>query len=78
MGYRLPVCKGLLQHRGNGTDSNQGQEMKKVVMTMDKETLEAVREFLEVRGGVAGFNSVLDIVVCGDCLEENCQGCEQL
>jgi hypothetical protein len=52
--------------------------MKKVVMTMDNETLEAVREFLEMRGGVAGFNSVLDIVVCGDCLEENCNGCEQL
>jgi hypothetical protein len=50
--------------------------MKKVIMTIDNETLEAVRGFLELHGGVAGFNSVLDIIVCADCLEENCEGCE--
>ena len=64
--------------QGDSKHQPIGVKMKKVVMTMDSETLDAVREFLEMRGGVAGFDSVLDIVVCGDCLEENCQGCQQL
>jgi hypothetical protein len=46
----------------------------KVTFTFDDATFQAVREFLEMRGGLAGFTEALDVVVCANCYTENCDG----
>ena len=49
----------------------------KVTFTFSPDTFEAVKEFLEMRGGLAGINQVLDTAVCAGCYTENCEGdCE--
>lgn len=49
----------------------------RVTFTFDDETFQAVREFLEMRGGLAGFTEALEVAVCANCYTENCAGdCE--
>ena len=46
----------------------------KLVLVIDSETLAAVQDLLETRGGVAGWLSSVEFAGCPDCLREDCAG----
>lgn len=69
-----PVCHYCLSEN---CESNCKRGAVRVTFTFDDDTFQAVREFLEMRGGLAGFTDVLEIAVCANCYTENCDGgCE--
>jgi hypothetical protein len=60
-----------------GKYSDWVESALRVTFTFDNETFQAVREFLEMRGGLAGFTEALEVAVCANCFTENCAGdCE--
>jgi hypothetical protein len=60
-----------------GKYSDWVESALRVTFTFDNDTFQAVREFLEMRGGLAGFTEALEVVVCANCYTENCAGdCE--
>jgi len=75
-GARCLECSFFIPYdcQNKSVAASKDSALTKLVLVIDNETLAAVQEFLEMRGGVAGFRDAVEFAGCANCLLEDCAG----